>query len=45
MKLTRSLRIFATSTEQFLGLGVSTDGESLGKSPNNADDLDDWGHQ
>lgn len=28
-----------------LGLGVSTDGESLGKSPNNADDLGDWGHQ
>lgn len=28
-----------------LGLGVSTEGESLGKSPNNDDDLDDWGHQ
>ncbi len=36
---------FSYANRTVLGLGVSTEGESLGKSPNNADDLDDWGHQ
>jgi hypothetical protein len=27
------------------GLGVSTDGDVLGLSPGNSDNLDDWSHR
>ena len=28
-----------------VGLGVTTEGDIIGLSPNNSDDPDDWGHQ
>ncbi|NOX94194.1 MAG: peroxidase-related enzyme [Alphaproteobacteria bacterium] len=36
---------FAYANRTVLGLGVSTDGDTLGLSPNNNDDENDWGHQ
>lgn len=36
---------FAYANRTVLGLGVSTDGDTLGLSPNNSDDEADWGHR
>ncbi len=36
---------FAYANRTVLGLGVSTDGDTLGLSPNNSTDENDWGHQ
>jgi len=36
---------FAYANRTVLGLGVTTDGDTLGLSPNNSDDETDWGHQ
>ncbi len=36
---------FNYANRTVLGLGVSTDGDTLGLSPNNSDDPDDWAHQ
>lgn len=36
---------FAYANRTVLGLGVSTDGDVLGLSPDAADDPDDWGHR
>ena len=35
---------FAYANRTVLGLGITTDGETLGLSPNNSDDPDNWGH-
>lgn len=35
---------FAYANRTVLGLGVTTDGDILGLSPNNSDDPNDWGH-
>lgn len=36
---------FAYANRTVLGLGVTTEGDALGLSPNNSDDENDWGHQ
>ena len=36
---------FAYANRTVLGLGVSTDGDILGLSPNNSDDPNDWSHR
>lgn len=36
---------FAYANRTVLGLGVTTDGDTLGLSPNNSDNHDDWSHQ
>jgi uncharacterized peroxidase-related enzyme len=36
---------FAYANRTVLGLGVTTEGDQLGLSPNNSDDSDDWGHR
>lgn len=36
---------FAYANRTVLGLGVTTEGDTLGLSPNNSDDENDWGHQ
>ncbi|WDI30514.1 peroxidase-related enzyme [Hyphococcus flavus] len=36
---------FAYANRTVLGLGVTTEGDRLGLSPNNSDDENDWGHQ
>lgn len=36
---------FAYANRTVLGLGVTTEGDTLGLSPNNATDEDDWSHQ
>ena len=36
---------FAYANRTVLGLGVTTKGDTLGLSPNNSDDENDWGHQ
>jgi len=36
---------FNYANRTVLGLGVSTDGDLIGLSPNNSDDPDDWGHR
>lgn len=36
---------FAYANRTVLGLGVTTEGDQLGLSPNNSDDRDDWGHR
>lgn len=35
---------FAYANRTVLGLGINTDGDILGLSPNNSDDPDDWSH-
>ncbi len=36
---------FCYANRTVLGLGVNTDGDIIGLSPNNSDDPDDWGHR
>ncbi len=36
---------FSYANRTVLGLGVTTEGDALGLSPNNSDDENDWGHQ
>ncbi len=36
---------FSYANRTVLGLGVTTDGDVLGLSPNNSDNPDDWGHR
>lgn len=36
---------FNYANRTVLGLGVSTEGDLIGLSPNNSDDPDDWGHR
>ncbi|MEM9495700.1 MAG: peroxidase-related enzyme [Pseudomonadota bacterium] len=36
---------FAYANRTVLGLGVTTEGDTLGLSPNNDDNADDWGHR
>ena len=36
---------FCYANRTVLGLGVNTDGDIIGLSPNNSDDPDDWGHK
>ncbi len=36
---------FNYANRTVLGLGVETEGDIIGLSPNNSDDLDDWNHQ
>ena len=35
---------FNYANRTVLGLGVNTEGDIIGLSPNNSDDPDDWGH-
>ena len=36
---------FCYANRTVLGLGVNTDGDIIGLSPNNSDDPEDWGHK
>jgi uncharacterized peroxidase-related enzyme len=36
---------FNYANRTVLGLGVNTDGDIIGLSPNNSDDIDDWNHK
>ena len=36
---------FAYANRTVQGLGVTTEGDILGLSPNNSDDPDDWSHR
>ena len=36
---------FSYANRTVLGLGVTSEGDTLGLSPNNSDNEDDWGHQ
>ena len=36
---------FCYANRTVLGLGVNTDGDIIGLSPNNSDDPEDWGHR
>ncbi len=36
---------FAYANRVVIGLGVTTDGDVLGLSPDNTDDRDDWSHR
>ena len=36
---------FGYANRTVLGLGVNTEGDIIGLSPNNSDDPDDWGHR
>ena len=36
---------FSYANRTVLGLGVTTDGDELGLSPNNSDNENDWGHR
>ncbi len=36
---------FAYANRTVLGLGINTDGDVLGLSPNNSDDINDWSHR
>ncbi|MDG1208501.1 MAG: alkylhydroperoxidase, partial [Paracoccaceae bacterium] len=36
---------FGYANRTVLGLGVNTEGDIIGLSPNNSNDPDDWGHQ
>jgi len=36
---------FCYANRTVLGLGVNTEGDIIGLSPNNSDDPEDWGHK
>lgn len=45
LEVNQVVSYFCYVNRTVLGLGVTTDGESLGLSPNNAEDVSDWGHR
>lgn len=44
LEVNQVVSYFNYANRTVLGLGVSTDGDIIGLSPNNNDDPDDWGH-
>jgi len=45
LEVNQVVSYFCYVNRTVLGLGVSTEGESLGRSPNNPADSEDWGHR
>lgn len=45
LEVNQIVAYFNYANRTVLGLGVSTEGDILGLSPNNNDDPDNWGHQ
>jgi uncharacterized peroxidase-related enzyme len=45
LEINQLVAYFAYANRTVLGLGVSTDGDTLGLSPGNADNPDDWHHR
>ena len=45
LEINQVISYFAYANRTVLGLGVTTDGDTLGLSPNNSEDPDDWGHR
>jgi uncharacterized peroxidase-related enzyme len=45
LEVNQVVAYFAYANRTVLGLGVTTEGDTLGLSPNAADDPDDWGHR
>ena len=45
LEINQVVSYFAYANRTVLGLGVTTDGDILGLSPNNSDNPDDWNHR
>jgi uncharacterized peroxidase-related enzyme len=45
LEINQVVSYFAYANRTVLGLGVTTDGDVLGLSPSNSDNLDDWSHR
>lgn len=45
LEINQVVAYFSYANRTVLGLGVTTEGDVLGLSPNNSDDENDWGHQ
>lgn len=45
LEINQVVAYFAYANRTVLGLGVNTDGDIIGLSPNNSDDPDDWSHR
>lgn len=45
LELNQVVSYFCYANRTVLGLGINTDGDIIGLSPNNNDDPDDWGHK
>ncbi len=44
LELNQVTSYFCYANRTVLGLGINTDGDDIGLSPNNSDDPDDWNH-
>ncbi len=45
LEINQVVSYFSYANRTVLGLGINTDGDILGLSPNNMDDSDNWSHQ
>ncbi len=45
LEINQVISYFAYANRTVLGLGVTTDGDTLGLSPSNSEDPGDWGHR
>lgn len=45
LEINQVISYFAYANRTVLGLGVTTDGDVLGLSPGNSDNVDDWSHR
>ncbi len=45
LEINQVVSYFAYANRTVLGLGISTDGEALGRSPADSDDDKGWSHQ
>ena len=45
LEINQVVAYFAYANRTVLGLGINTDGDILGLSPNNSDNPDDWNHK
>jgi len=45
LEINQVVAYFAYANRTVLGLGINTDGDIMGLSPENTDDDDNWGHQ
>jgi uncharacterized peroxidase-related enzyme len=45
LEINQVIAYFAYANRTVLGLGINTDGDILGLSPNNSDNPDDWNHK
>jgi uncharacterized protein YciW len=45
LEINQVVAYFAYANRTVLGLGINTDGDVLGLSPNNSDNPNDWNHK